>query len=86
VGSIKHRWRREEEFAIDRTKISFERRLINNEAWLPIKTTLDLNVGYRALVLVHATGKARLITEYSDFKKYDVDTILKFGQPVAPPK
>ena len=68
------------------TKISFERRLINNEAWLPIKTTVDLDVGYRALVLVHGTGKARLITEYSDFKKYDVDTILKFGEPALVPK
>lgn len=38
------------------------------------------------LILVHGTGKARLITEYSDFKKYDVDTILKFGEPALVPK
>jgi hypothetical protein len=66
------------------TKVSFERRKINDEVWLPIKTTWDIYGKYKTLVFVHSSGHGRFVTEYSDFKKYNVDTILKF--PDEPPR
>ena len=51
-----------------------ERRKFNGEIWLPVKTEITLN----ARVLLLKGFNIRLINEYSDHKKYTVDTILKF--------
>jgi hypothetical protein len=55
--------------------LMFERRKINNEIWLPVKADVTLN----ARLLLFKGLNFREIDEYSDHKKYTVDTILKFG-------
>ena len=60
--------------------LNFERRKINNEIWLPVKVEVNLN----ARLLLFKGFNFRQIDEYSDHKKYTVDTILKFGD--IPPK
>ena len=60
--------------------LNFERRKINNEIWLPVKVEVNLN----ARVLLFKGFNFRQIDEYSDHKRYTVDTILKFGD--VPPK
>jgi hypothetical protein len=60
--------------------LTFERRKINNEIWLPVKADVLLN----ARLLLFKGLNFRQINEYSDHKKYTVDTILKFGE--VPPK
>ena len=67
------------------TKVVFERRLINDEVWLPVRTTWDLNVKFRSLALFHGKGQEKLLLEYSDFRKYDVDIDLKFSDSSTPP-
>ena len=63
------------------SKLAFERRKINNEIWLPVRE--EANVNGRILLLKGLN--VRDITEYSDHRKYSVDTILKFGEtPVEP--
>ena len=52
-----------------------ERRKINDEIWLPVKTDVTLS----AKVLMLKGFNMRQINEYSDHKKYTVDTVLKFG-------
>jgi hypothetical protein len=52
-----------------------ERRKFNGEIWLPVKTDVTLN----AKVLLLKGFNMRQINEYSDHKKYTVDTILKFS-------
>jgi hypothetical protein len=51
-----------------------ERRKFNDEIWLPVKTDITLN----ARVLLLKGFNIRLIEEYSDHKKYSVDTKLSF--------
>lgn len=53
-----------------------ERRKFNEEIWLPVKTEITLN----ARVLLLKGFNIRVINEYSDHKKYTVDTILKFPE------
>jgi hypothetical protein len=53
-----------------------ERRKINDEIWLPVKSDVTLN----AKVLLLKGFNMRQINEYSDHKKYTVDTVLKFGE------
>ena len=60
--------------------LNFERRKINDEIWLPVKVEVNLN----ARLLLFKGFNFRQIDEYSDHKKYTVDTILKFGD--VPPK
>ena len=52
-----------------------ERRKFNDEIWLPAKTEVTLN----ARLLLLKGFNIRLVNEYSDHKKYTVDTILKFS-------
>jgi hypothetical protein len=54
----------------------FERRKINNEIWLPVREEDYIN----GRVLLLKGLNLRDVTEYSDYRKYSVDTILKFGQ------
>jgi hypothetical protein len=57
-----------------------ERRKFNDEIWLPVKTEITLN----ARVLLLKGFNLRLINEYSEHKKYTVDTILKFRDSENP--
>jgi hypothetical protein len=52
-----------------------ERRKFNDEIWLPVKVEVTLN----ARVLLLKGFNIRVINEYSEHKKYTVDTILKFS-------
>jgi hypothetical protein len=54
--------------------ITAERRKFNDEIWLPVRTEITLN----ARVLLLKGFNLRFINEYSEHKKYTVDTILKF--------
>ena len=58
------------------SKLVFERRKINNEIWLPVR--VDASVSARLFLLKGLN--VHQLTEYSDHKKYTVDTILKFGE------
>jgi hypothetical protein len=51
-----------------------ERRKFNDEIWLPVKTDVTLN----ARLLLLKGFNIRQINEYSDHKKYSVDTKLSF--------
>ncbi|HEY2381020.1 MAG TPA: hypothetical protein VGK48_07535 [Terriglobia bacterium] len=51
-----------------------ERRKFNDEIWLPVRTDIRLN----AKIMLLKGFNLRQITEYSDHKKYSVDTILKY--------
>ena len=52
-----------------------DRRKFNDEIWLPMRTEITLN----ARVLLVKGFNIRWINEYSEQKKYTVDTILKFS-------
>ena len=54
-----------------------DRRKFNDEIWLPMRTEITLNA---RVLLVKVKGfNIRWINEYSEQKKYTVDTILKFS-------
>jgi hypothetical protein len=57
---------------------TFERRKINDEIWLPVRAELLLN---GRLMLLKGLNQ-RQIAEYSDHRKYTVDTVVK---PVEQP-
>jgi len=57
-----------------------DRRKFNNEIWLPKRTEITLN----ARVLLVKGFNIRWINEYSEQKKYTVDTILKFSDVEDP--
>ena len=63
------------------SKAVFERRKINNEIWLPVREEDYVN----GRILLLKGLNERDITEYSDYRKYSVDTILKFGEPPVEP-
>ena len=56
------------------TSIKGERRKFNEEIWLPVRTEVTLN----ARLMLLKGFNIRQVIEYSDHKKYSVDTILKF--------
>jgi hypothetical protein len=58
------------------SKISFELRKINDEIWLPVKGEMSLN---GRLLLLKGLN-VNLILEFSDHKKFNVDTILNFQE------
>ena len=57
-----------------------DRRKFNDEIWLPMRTEITLN----ARVLLVKGFNIRWINEYSEQKKYTVDTILKFSDVEDP--
>lgn len=60
------------------TRIQAERRKINSEVWLPAATQFSLS----ARVLLFKSYNFREVSEYSDYKKFNVETILDFpGNP-----
>ena len=58
------------------SKLVFERRRINGEIWLPVREEILLNG--RLLLLKGVNFRA--VVEYSEHKKYNVETIIKFGE------
>ena len=54
-----------------------DRRKINNEIWLPVRAEVLIN----ARVLLLKGINVKEIYEYTDHKKYSVETQLKFGGP-----
>jgi hypothetical protein len=56
--------------------IEYERREFNDEIWLPVRIEIAFDL---RLLLVKGLNKRQII-EYSDHKKYSVDTILKFTE------
>jgi hypothetical protein len=57
--------------------VVMERRKINNEAWLPFRAEASIN---GKLLLLKGINIHELV-EYSDYRKYTVDTILQFSDP-----
>jgi hypothetical protein len=55
--------------------LAFERRKINSEIWLPVREEILLN----GRILLLKGLNFRAVVEYSDHKKYSVDTVIKFG-------
>lgn len=59
------------------TVATFERRKVNNEVWLPAKVTWTAS----GRVLLLRRLRLRGISEFSQYKKFTVDTSATFGQP-----
>ena len=59
------------------TSLVFEQGFINNEVWLP--TYEEANVGARVLLL--KGFKVHQVTRYSDYKKFNVQTLATIGKP-----
>lgn len=58
------------------SSITADRQKFNDEIWLPTRNEITLN----ARLLLLKGFNLRLITEYSEHKKFSVDTILKFPE------
>ena len=59
------------------TSLIFEQGIINNEVWLP--TYAEAHVGVRVLLL--KGFKVNEVTRYSDYKKFNVESLATFGKP-----
>jgi hypothetical protein len=59
------------------TSFVFEQSFINNEVWLP--TYEEAHVGVRVLLV--KGFKVNQVTRYSDYKKFNVESIIKTDQP-----
>jgi len=59
------------------TLATFERRKINNEAWLPAKVTWTAS----GRILLLRRLRLRGTSEFSAYRKFTVDTSATFGQP-----
>jgi hypothetical protein len=59
------------------TSFVFEQAFINNEVWLP--TYEEAHVGVRVLLVKGI--KFNEVTQYSDYKKFNVDTLATIGKP-----
>ena len=55
-------------------RITTERKKFNDEVWLPVK--VDLSIDLRLMLLKGL--QIRQVLEFSDHKKYSVDTLLRF--------
>jgi len=59
------------------TSFVFEQAYINNEVWLP--TYEEAHVGVRVLLV--KAFKVNEVTRYSDYKKFNVESIAAIGKP-----
>jgi hypothetical protein len=59
------------------TSFTFEQAYINNEVWLP--TYVEAHVGVRFLLVKGI--KASVSTSYSDYKRFNVETLNTIGKP-----
>ena len=62
------------------TSFIFEQAFLNNEVWLP--TYEEAHVGVRVLLL--KSFKVNAITRYSDYKKFNVESIASIAKPKSP--
>ncbi len=62
------------------TSFTFEQAFLNNEVWLP--TYEEAHVGVRVLLL--KSFKVNAITRYSDYKKFNVESIASIAKPKSP--
>jgi hypothetical protein len=58
--------------------VKFEQQKINDEIWLPVRA----EIVYDARVLLLKGMRGRVNVEFSDHKKFNVDTILEFNAPI----
>jgi len=63
------------------TSFVFEQAYLNNEVWLP--TYEEAHVGARVLLV--KGFKLNAITRYSDYKRFNVETLNSIGKPKEPP-
>lgn len=59
------------------TSFVFEQAFINNEVWLP--TYFEMHLGVRVLLV--KGFKINEITRYSDYKKFNVETLSTISKP-----
>jgi hypothetical protein len=59
------------------TSFVFEQAYVNNEVWLP--TYVEAHVGVRVLML--KGFKVNVTTKYSDYKRFNVETLNTIGKP-----
>ena len=59
------------------TSFVFEQAYLNNEVWLP--TYLEAHIGARVLLV--KGFKVNAITRYSDYKRFNVETLSSIGKP-----
>ncbi|HEX4379178.1 MAG TPA: hypothetical protein VH022_04045, partial [Candidatus Acidoferrum sp.] len=59
------------------TSFTFEQAYINNEVWLP--TYEEAHVGVRVLLVKGI--KVNAITRYSDYKKFNVESVANVSKP-----
>jgi hypothetical protein len=63
------------------TGFTFEQAYINNEVWLP--TYVEAHVGVRVLLVKGI--RVNVVTKYSDYKRFNVETLNTIGKPVKAP-
>jgi hypothetical protein len=59
------------------TSFTFEQAYLNNEVWLP--TYQEAHVGVRVLLVKGI--KVNAVTRYSDYKKFNVESVASIGKP-----
>ena len=59
------------------TSFAFEQAYVNNEVWLP--TYVEAHIGVRVLLV--KGFKVNAVTRYSDYKKFNVETLATVGKP-----
>jgi hypothetical protein len=59
------------------TSFVFEQSFVNNEVWLP--TYMEAHVGARVLLV--KGFKVNAVTRYSDYKRFNVETLATIGKP-----
>ncbi len=59
------------------TSFVFEQGYVNNEVWLP--TYVEAHIGVRVLLVKGL--KVNVITRYSDYKRFNVETLSTIGKP-----
>jgi len=62
------------------TSLALEQAFINNEVWLP--TYDEAHVGARVLMLKGL--RLTRVTRYSDYKRFNVETLATIGKPKQP--
>lgn len=63
------------------TSFTFEQAYLNNEVWLP--TYVEAHVGIRVLLVKGV--KVNVATRYSDYKRFNVETLNTIGKPKDAP-
>src|SRR5262249_42773511 len=59
------------------TSFAFEQQFVNNEVWLP--TYEEAHVGVRVFMV--KGFKINEVTRYSDYKRFNVDSVASIGKP-----